>query len=676
MRKLGVAALVSLFIIFSVSITSRAGVISPDLQSILSSLSPSEQIPVIINLSDKANLSLIQDNDKELRRSMIIQALKEAADLSQGPIKAFLQNMSLNEIIPLWIINGIEVTAPAWAISWIATFPGVDSVIPDYIVEAPPITVGAAAPAEWNISAIRAPELWSVGISGAGVVVANMDTGVDPNHADLVGKWRGGTNSWFNPYSLPTNSAFCATSPCSVCETNSTTPCDIHGHGTGTMGVIVGDSAGGTAIGVAPDAKWIAVKVLNDAGTGASSTILQGFQWILGLPSGQVPDVVNISWGLPNPNGCNLTFQTSIQALKAAGISVVFAAGNNGPNPATSISPPNNPGSFAVGTTDINNNIASFSSRGPSACDGTIFPHVVAPGVNIKIAAPTSGGLFPNSYVLGSGTSFSAPHAAGAMALLSGALPILTPTQLESILEQTAFGLGTPVPNNDYGYGLVDIANAYKNAFNTINGNIPEIASLPASYNFGNVEILASPSNLFTIVNRGIGDLSITNISVTGPNSSEFVKQIAGDTCSGQIIPSLSSCTVPVALLPTSVGPKSAALSIQSNDPVQPLLDLPLSASVFTVIPGTTISSPALAWNPFTNKMHIVVRGFQNDTLWAGTFNADGSFNSTGGTLGNGWTQILYATTIDAPGIASNQSSNKLHIVIRGSDNTMEQWGL
>jgi hypothetical protein len=74
--------------------------------------------------------------------------------------------------------------------------------------------------------------------------------------------------------------------------------------------------------------------------------------------------------------------------------------------------------------------------------------------------------------------------------------------------------------------------------------------------------------------------------------------------------------------------------------------------------------------------MHIVVRGFQNDTLWAGTFNADGSFNSTGGTLGNGWTQILYATTIDAPGIALNQSSNKLHIVIRGSDNTMEQWGL
>jgi len=666
MKKLLVATLVSLLIIHSVSIACLAGVLSPDLQSALQPSAPSEEVSVIITLSDHADLSLIkEEKDKHLKRSRIIQELKDKADRTHGPLKAFLEGRGSKRIVPLWIINGIAATVPAWMISELADFPGVDGVDLDFVIEAPPVTLAAAAPPEWNISAINAPDLWNIGFAGSGTVVANTDTGVDIFHPDLNSKWRGGTNSWFNPYSDPANAGQCAIpNNCFPCELSSSTPCDINGHGTGTMGIMVGGSAGGTAIGVAPDAKWIAVKVLNDAGRGPSSIILLGFQWMLDLPPAEAPDVVNNSWGF-DPGVCNTTFQNSINTMKTAGIAVVFAAGNSGPSPATSVSPGNNEGAFAVGATDIDNTIASFSSRGPSplvaGCgNGSIFPHVVAPGVNVRTSDITSGGLFPNSYVNVFGTSFSGPHAAGAMALLLGAFPSLTPTELGASLEQRALDLGTPGPDNNYGYGLIDIANAYKAAFNTINGNVPEIASLPSSYNFGNVEILSSPSNLFTIVNRGTADLSITNVSITGPDSSEFIKQNAGDACSGQTLPSLSSCSVPVMLSPTSVGPKSAALSIQSNDPLQSVLDVSLIASVFAHIPGTTVSAPALTWDSTAQKLYIAVRGGNGGNIWIGSISSTGTFN-------NDWTQIPGATS-DAPAIAWNPANGKLQIAVKGAN--------
>ena len=648
-----------------------AGVISPDLQSVLRSSVPSEEISVIITLSDRVDLTPIKDEkDKHLRRAKIVKELKDKADTTQGSLKDFIQSQGPKRMVPLWIINGIAVTVPAGTVREIANFPGVESVTLDYVVQVPPVTVAAAAAPEWNINAIKAPELWNIGFTGTGIVVANMDTGVDIFHPDLSSMWRGGTNSWYNPYSDPANAANCATSPCSICETDSTTPCDIFGHGTGTMGIMAGGSAGGTVIGVAPDAKWIAVKVLNDAGSGPLSIILQGFQWIIGLPSGQAPDVVNNSFGEDNnPGGCDLTFQASIQILKTAGISVVFAAGNDGPFPATSISPANNVGSFAVGATDINNTIASRSSRGPSppvaGCgNGSIFPQVVAPGVNVRTATTSHGGL-PNSYLILSGTSLSSPHVAGAMALVSEAFPTLSPSQIETILEQTALGLvdvppNNVVPNNSYGYGLVDTANAYENAFNIIHGSIPEIASMPPSFDFGNVQIPAAVSNTFTIVNRGIANLGITNITVTGPDSAEFVKQSAGDTCPGQTLLPLASCTVTVLFSPTSVGPKSASLSIQSTDPAQPLLDLPLSASVFALIPGKTVSSPAITWNETAQKIHIAVRGANGSSIWAGSISSSGIFD-------NDWTQIPGGTS-DAPAIAWNETAQKLHIAVRGAN--------
>ncbi len=481
LKKFSLFILFGILIICALSDLSSAVVITPGLLRVLQSSIPSAEVSVIVNLAGKADLSQIRDLNKELRRSRIIKALKDKADLTQGPLKALLRNRNSKRLIPLWISNSIAVTVSASVISELMSLPEIENIELDSIIPSPQVLPAAASTPEWNIARVNAPALWSAGITGIGAVVANMDTGVDYLHPDLNPSWRGfvsghSSDSWYNPYSTPANAPYCGTpNSCDACELSAVTPCDLSptlgcsscGHGTGTMGVMVGGSTGGTAIGVAPGAKWIAVKIFPDSDAGApTSVILQGFQWLLGLPAGSAPDVVNNSWG-ESQNICDTTFQQSISNLKAAGIAVVFSAGNSGPAASTSVSPANLVGSFGVGATDVNDIVARFSSRGPTpiyppppadptGCDGSIFPHVVAPGVDINTASP--GDL----YVSESGTSFSAPHVSGGMALLVSTFPNLTPGQLETTLEQTAVSLGSPVSNNDYGYGLIDLNADYK----------------------------------------------------------------------------------------------------------------------------------------------------------------------------------------------------------------------
>jgi subtilisin family serine protease len=158
-------------------------------------------------------------------------------------------------------------------------------------------------------------------------------------------------------------------------------------------------------------------------------------------------------------NGCDTTFQSDFEALRAAGIVVVFAAGNSGPNPATSVSPANNGDGFAAGAVDDAGAIADFSSRGASACDGGIFPDLVAPGVNVLTSSLSLGGVPQYTYV--EGTSFAAPHVAAVAALLVGALRPLAVADVEETLRATAHDLGAAGPDDAFGYGLVDAAAAY-----------------------------------------------------------------------------------------------------------------------------------------------------------------------------------------------------------------------
>ncbi|MDO9219858.1 MAG: S8 family serine peptidase [Thiobacillus sp.] len=443
----------------------QAAVIAPDLAAELAGRAPHEEIAVIVSLSDKVSPRLFRQADRSKRDTRLVKALKAKAAATQGTHRVFLQNKGARRLRELWAINGIAVTARASVIRQLASRPGIESIRLDSTLQAPVTTFGSAAPPEWNLNVMRAPELWSVGHSGTGVVVANMDTGVDVAHPDLAAQWRGGDNSWYDPHG------------------EHATPHDSDGHGTQTMAIMVGGGAGGTAIGMAPDARWIATKLYNDAGVASYSDIHLAFQWLLD-PDGDLntvdaPDVVNASWGLVGTAGqCITEFGADIDALKNAGIAVAFAAGNDGPAPLTSLSPANNPQGFSTGAVDASLAIASFSSRGQSACDGTVFPKLVTPGVNINTADLSFGGL--PLYVVVSGTSYAAPHAAGAMALLAGAFPTADVAQLEAALIQSAHDLGVTGEDNSYGYGIADVQAAYQVLLaGAGTDNAPSITSTP-----------------------------------------------------------------------------------------------------------------------------------------------------------------------------------------------------
>jgi len=562
-------------------------------------MSPQDEIPVIITLSDGIDFNRFKNEGKKAKRAKIISALRERAERTQSDLRSFLDTSPARRIKAFWIINGIAATVPAWMVSELVSFPGVENVDLDYAFHVPAVTYSETTQPEWNLNAIDVPNMWDLGYTGKGVVIANMDTGVDMNHADLKDKWRGGNYSWYDPHG------------------EHDTPQDVNGHGTQTMGIMVGGSATGTAIGIAPDVQWIAVKIFNDADTSYVSTIHEAFQWLLDPDddptTDDAPDVVNASWGILYRAGeCILEFEQDIQNLKEADIAVAFAAGNSGSPYLSSMnaseSPANNPDSFAVGATDSNDIIAPFSSRGPSACDGSIYPHIVAPGVNIKTSDLTGGGMFPNSYAYVSGTSFAAPHAAGSIALLIGAFSDLSVIELESALEQSAADLGILGDDNDYGHGLINVAQAYHSILGDSHGT--DIDVFPRDHNFGTVES-GDTSNpvLFSMGNNGAANLIINDVSITGPDALEF--KIIGDTCTGQLVEPLSACIVEAIFSPVTGGTKTANLTLLSNDQDMPIYNVSLFGTG-TVTPPLTLTSPngSEEWDAGTNH---TVRWNYND---------------------------------------------------------------
>lgn len=459
------AVLAGIFSFSGPAMGAGSALLGADLQAALRTASPTEEIPVIVRMSDQLQVRRFAVSTRSRgparrrARAALIQQLRQRAASSQKSLRDMLRQAGKTAPKSLWLINALALKADPALIAAIARSPGVASVALDAVIHAPSVLPAATtAPAAWNIEAVHAPDLWKLGFTGQGVVVATLDTGVDITSSDLKDKWRGGSDSWYDPYN------------------GTTTPYDVpdpsitlanFGHGTAVMGVLLGGSADGTAIGVAPGARWIAAKIFDDNGNADLSKIHQAFQWVLD-PDGDpntddAPDIVNNSWGLQLVGQC-LTdpsldnFQPDVQALEAAGIAVVFAAGNDGPDAATSNSPANYPQSISVGAVDQLDQVASFSSRGPAACGGGVYPTLAAPGVHIE-----TDGLNGNS-VVADGTSFSSPHVAGVMALLlsKGAFPKVSVSALEAALEGSATDLGTTGPDNDYGYGLVNALAAAK----------------------------------------------------------------------------------------------------------------------------------------------------------------------------------------------------------------------
>ena len=282
---------------------------------------------------------------------------------------------------------------------------------PIYLEHVPFQTVASAdgsGALPWNLQMLDV-ELaeQALGLDGAGVVVANLDTGVDWQHPALLKKYRGYRDRdfavhWGN-WHVSTGEPYLY-------------PGDGEGHGTHTMGTIVGDDGAGNRLGVAPGARWIAVKLFDNAGVTYESWIHDAFQWIL-APEGDpalAPDVVSNSWG--SDVSADDRFRPDLAALRARASCRSSPPATKGPGAGTVGSPASLPEALAVGAVDDERLAASFSSRGPSPW-GEVKPEVVAPGVNVVSSFP-GGGL-----AKGTGTSMAAPHVAGLAALLLQANP-------------------------------------------------------------------------------------------------------------------------------------------------------------------------------------------------------------------------------------------------------------
>ncbi|GII96426.1 S8 family serine peptidase [Sinosporangium siamense] len=418
-------------------------------------LAKDDKATFLVRLKGKADLALARTaKNKDDKAKQVYRAKTERAASSQASLRRLLKAKKV-PFTPFWVVNAIKVTGDAALAAEIAKMPEVAGVEPDRTLTPPkprPGTKKAAklrAPVEWNISRIGAPRAWNeLGARGDGIVVANIDSGVDYNHPALKAQYRGtkadGTvdhgYNWFDPSGTCTGGA----------------PCDNDGHGTHTMGTMVGDG-----IGVAPGAKWIAAKGCGAAGCSTADLLASG-QWMLAPTDASglnprpdlAPDVVNNSWG---SDAYDPFFAEVVQAWITAGIFPAFANGNAGPACGTAGSPGNYTSAYAAGAFDSGNAIAAFSSRGAGE-GGELKPNISAPGSDIWSAVP--GG----TYVTMSGTSMASPHVAGAVALIWSASATVNGdvAATRALLDQTAVDVadttcgGTAADNNVWGEGRLD----------------------------------------------------------------------------------------------------------------------------------------------------------------------------------------------------------------------------
>ncbi|MEV4806008.1 S8 family serine peptidase [Nonomuraea sp. NPDC049421] len=390
---------------------------------------------------------------KELKAEAVYEAKSERAKSSQEGLRKLLDARKA-EYTPYWIVNAVKVTADEKLAGEIAKLPEVERIQPIRVLNVPKPDEGQAQnrvnAVEWNIDRVNAPRVWEeLGDRGEGIVVANIDTGVQFDHPDLAATYRGrnpdGSHThdynWFDP--------------ARVCP--STAPCDNNGHGTHTMGTMVGANG----IGVAPGAQWIAAKGC-ELNTCTDASLLAAGQWIV-RPTDLngdnprpdlAPDIVNNSWG---GDGFDPWYKEVVDSWIAAGIFPAFSNGNEGPSCRTSGSPGQYVSAYSAGAFDVNNALYARSSKGEGE-NGEIKPNIAAPGVNVRSSVPGNG---YDSYT---GTSMASPHVAATVALIWSAAPGLT-GEIEttrSLLDGTAVDTadtscgGTAADNNVWGEGKLD----------------------------------------------------------------------------------------------------------------------------------------------------------------------------------------------------------------------------
>jgi subtilisin family serine protease len=420
--------------------------------------------------------------DWEARGWFVYRTLKENAERSQRPLREWLETRDL-PYRSFWMINALEVHGTVDDLRALESHEAVALLRADYLVsldevaeqgeeEAGTTSVSGCQADEtgvcWNIQAIGADRVWhDFGVSGEGITIATLDSGVKFDHPALVEQYRGAletggfdhTYNWFDPYNL------------------SPLPVDAGNHGTHVMGTLVGRGDGTTeqpAVGVAPGAQWIAARGCGSS-TCRETDLLAGAEWLL-APTDETgetprpdlrPHIVNNSWAAGE--GGAESYIDFTTAWRAAGIFPVFAAGNqsSGITCGSVASPADYANVVGVGAVDQYNQIAYFSRVGPSQ-DNRLKPDLTAPGYGIASTFAGSG----LSYSSLNGTSMAAPHVSGAVALLWAANPALVgdyEATYDLLMQQAiprvdirfddpnyATCSASESPNNIYGYGVLN----------------------------------------------------------------------------------------------------------------------------------------------------------------------------------------------------------------------------
>jgi len=408
------------------------------------------------------NLAQVSFASRTERSQAVYDALTARARNSQLQVLSFLSVSATSNafkfgtVKSLWITNQISIqVASREFVEVLASMDEISRIREDeieYLIE--PIEhrttneTSVNAVFQWGVAQIQAPQAWTLfgGINGTGVTVAGIDTGVRHTHVILRNNYKNDGHSWFDPYG------------------DTEIPHDNNGHGTHTVGTIVGEQG----FGVAPGANWIACKGLNDNGQGSGTNLLLCGQFLIcpTTPTGEdadcskTPHVVSNSWG---GAGGRDFYDDLIAAWHAAGVVPLFSNGNSGPNCGTAGGPADR-NVIAVGSTTVDDELSYFSSVGPSQAN-TMKPEISAPGSTVMSADHR----YDNTYSIKSGTSMACPHAAGAVALLLSRNPNLTYMQIKTLLQSYAdrdlefFGAkcsfisDNAFPNHHFGYGRLNI---------------------------------------------------------------------------------------------------------------------------------------------------------------------------------------------------------------------------
>ncbi|MDD5569748.1 MAG: S8 family serine peptidase [Bacteroidales bacterium] len=498
--------------LFSQNNITSSNKITGELLKQMQTLQATQKISCVVQMKN----ALPFESTKSSSVKEKIEIYRKAAEESQKKILEYLHQMPEGKAEiqqKYWIINGFHLMATADVISDIVQREDVKVISEDVIVSLPPNETAVAdatktiksRAVEWNITKVKADQCWDAGYTGKGVIIGILDTGVDYTHPALVGKW---TGYWHVSQGF----------------SQSPTPYDDNNHGTHCCGIILGGDGRGTFaedIGVAPDARFVPVKILSGSGWGTGTQILEGMQYIADLKATVDVKAISNSWYSSHEA---IYFFDAAKAITDIGILSIYCNGNTGPGTETVGSPADYPNTIGVGNTDNTDDINSSSSRGPAPSNppynttsywlrgdwSYIKPNISAPGTDINSAKP--GG----TYWQMTGTSMATPHVCGAAAVLFQKNYNLTQQQVYTLLIDNSDhpAQGAPYPNNNYGWGRLNVYNSLQ-------------ATTPGGS--GGPHIAIASQNIDNVTAGQTGNLTLSVINLGGTGSNTTVKFISND---------------------------------------------------------------------------------------------------------------------------------------------------